>query len=112
MGIINALVKSTTPTTPERFALLTALITVFVLNPVIGLIALLVTAVLAQARENYGILEESGVPLVKPTWFCGSEPNIHKTVLHLADIERFKKFGGIWGVSLLMFFKIFISSNT
>ncbi|ODM91536.1 Cytochrome P450 3A4 [Orchesella cincta] len=26
-----------------------------------------------------------------------SEPNLHKTVMHLADLERYKKFGGIWG---------------
>ncbi|CAL8112174.1 unnamed protein product [Orchesella dallaii] len=50
-----------------------------------------------EARANYGVLEKCGIPVIKPTLFLGSEPNLHNTVLHLADIERFKKYGPIWG---------------
>ncbi|ODM92169.1 Cytochrome P450 3A16 [Orchesella cincta] len=58
------------------------------------LVAVLMTR---EARASYGVLEKSGVPVIEPTLFLGSEPTFHKTVLHLADIERFKKYGPIWG---------------
>ncbi|ODM99094.1 Cytochrome P450 3A4, partial [Orchesella cincta] len=44
--------------------------------------------VIREARVNYGVLEECGIPVVEPTLFLGSEPNLHNTVLHLADIEH------------------------
>lgn len=49
-------------------------------------------------RKNYGILEKCGIPIVKPTLFLGSVPDFHAKVHHLEDIERFKKYGPIWGV--------------
>lgn len=98
--MLATLGKFLAPNNPTGLVVFGTLITLSMVNPFLGVLALLVTAVLAQARENYGVLEACGIPVVKPTLFRGSEPNLHKTVLHLADIERFKKFGGIWGVRI------------
>ncbi|ODM97640.1 Cytochrome P450 3A31, partial [Orchesella cincta] len=61
------------------------------------LVVLLAALIIREGRKKYGVLEQSGIPVIEPTLFLGSEPNIHKTVLHLADIERFNKYGPIWG---------------
>ncbi len=98
MAVLATLTSLLTPNNPTGLVLFGTLIILSVVNPFLGVLALLVTAVLSQARENYGVLEATGIPVVKPTLFCGSEPNLHQTVLHLADLERFKKFGGVWGV--------------
>ncbi|CAL8102557.1 unnamed protein product [Orchesella dallaii] len=82
---------------PKGILLYGSLITLSVFNPFLGILAIAITILISQARENYGILEAGGIPVLEPTWFLGSEPNYHKTILHLADIERCKKFGGIWG---------------
>lgn len=55
--------------------------------------------IILYGRKNYGILEECGIPVVKPTLFLGSVPNFHKKVHQLEDIKRFQKYGPIWGVS-------------
>lgn len=100
MSYTATLSRLLTPNNPTGLMVFGTLITLSVVNPFLGVFALLVSAALVHARENYGTLEACGIPVVKPTLFRGSEPNLHKTVVHLADIERFKKFGGIWGVSL------------
>ncbi|CAL8112347.1 unnamed protein product [Orchesella dallaii] len=61
------------------------------------LIVLAITLVAEEGRINYGVLEQSGIPVVEPTLFLGSEPDYHRRVQHLVDIERFKKYGPIWG---------------
>lgn len=53
-------------------------------------------------RKNYGILEQCGIPIVKPTLFLGSVPDFHAKIHHLEDIKRFKKYGPIWGVSTFL----------
>lgn len=98
MGVLSTLICLVMPKTLTGLMLLGTLITVGVMNPFVGVLVLIVTAVLFQSRENYGVLEATGIPVVTPTLFRGSEPNLHRTVLHLQDIERFRKFGGVWGV--------------
>lgn len=107
MAVLATLTRLLSPNNLTGLVLFGTLITLSVVNPFLGVLALLVTAVLSQARENYGVLEASGIPVVKPTLFCGSEPNLHQTVLHLADIQRFKEFGGVWGVRTSIYFKIY-----
>ncbi|CAL8116989.1 unnamed protein product [Orchesella dallaii] len=97
MELLANLSHLITPNNTKGLILFGSLIILSVFNPFLGLFAIILTILLSQARENYGILEAGGIPVVKPTLLLGSEPKIHKTVLHLADIERFKKFGGIWG---------------
>jgi len=61
------------------------------------LIWLLLTAViklLRSAREKYGSLEIGNIPVVPPTLFLGSEPDLHLQVPFLEDIKRFKIYGG------------------
>ncbi|ODM96046.1 Lithocholate 6-beta-hydroxylase [Orchesella cincta] len=94
LGSIRGLLN---PKNPQGLLLFGTLITLSVFNPFLGIFAMAITIVLAQARENYGVLEACGIPVVKPTLFLGSESNLHKTVVHFADVERYKKFGGIWG---------------
>ena len=63
------------------------------------LILVMCIGIILCGRQNYGTLENCGFPVVTPSLFLGSNPNLHKKVQHLVDIERFKKYGGIWGVS-------------
>ncbi|CAL8112249.1 unnamed protein product [Orchesella dallaii] len=76
-------------------------ILLFKLSSSLGLIYLLAVLVAAviirEGRVNYGSLEECGFPVIEPTLCLGSEPSYHKTVHHLADIERYRKYGPIWG---------------
>ncbi|CAL8116993.1 unnamed protein product [Orchesella dallaii] len=94
MGLLASLTQFLNP---KGLFVLSSVISLSVFNPFLGIFAIALTILISQARENYGILEAGGIPVVKPTLFLGSEPNLHKTVFHLADIERFKQFGGIWG---------------
>ncbi|CAL8080397.1 unnamed protein product [Orchesella dallaii] len=62
-------------------------------------IAVVVAACLIlYARWNYGVLEAAGVPVVKPTFFLGSVPNLHQKVQTDEDIRRFQEYGPIWGL--------------
>ncbi|ODM99095.1 Cytochrome P450 3A4 [Orchesella cincta] len=73
----------------------------FKLSFSLGLLYLLVVViavlVIREGRVNYGVLEECGFPVIEPTLFLGSEPKLHKKILHLEDVKRFKKYGPIWG---------------
>ncbi|CAL8112251.1 unnamed protein product [Orchesella dallaii] len=60
-------------------------------------VVLLAAVIIRAGRVNYGTLENCGFPVIEPTLCLGSEPNYHKTVQHLVDIERYKKYGPIWG---------------
>jgi cytochrome P450 family 3 subfamily A len=62
----------------------------FILASILGL--------LIYARWNYGTLEALNVPVAKRSFFLGSTPDLHKTVQHLEDIRRYKKYGPIYGV--------------
>ncbi|CAG7716207.1 unnamed protein product [Allacma fusca] len=69
-----------------------------ILEILIALILTIVLGVILYGRWNYGILESMGVPVVKPSLFLGSIPDLHKKVIHEQDIEFFKKYGPIYGV--------------
>jgi hypothetical protein len=60
------------------------------------IIALLL--LILYARAKYGKLDGLGIPVIPPTFILGSTPDVHEKVQHLEDIERFKKYGPIWGV--------------
>ena len=63
------------------------------------LIAIVIATVILYARWHYGTLEASGVPVVPPKFILGSDPDMHKIVLHEEDKIRAKKYGRFWGVS-------------
>ena len=62
-------------------------------------LATLILGLILFLRRNYGVLERTGVPVVKPSVFgLGSDPfNIHKTNYINEDMKNFKKYGKIWG---------------
>jgi len=69
---------------------------------IVEIVLCLVTLILGLIlflRRNYGVLERTGVPVVKPSVFgLGSDPfNIHKTNYINEDMKNFKKYGKIWG---------------
>lgn len=68
----------------------------------IGVVLTIAAAVgiclVVYARLNYGVLEAMGIPVLKPTFFMGSVPDLHLKVQTQEDINRFKEFGPIWGV--------------
>ncbi|CAL8117001.1 unnamed protein product [Orchesella dallaii] len=97
MDLLGTLPQLLSPNNPKGLFLFGSLIILTVFNPILGILSMALTILISQARENYGVLEAGGIPVIKPTLFLGSEPNYHKTILQFADIERFKKFGGIWG---------------
>jgi len=63
------------------------------------LILLLGVGLTVYARWNYGILDGLGFPVMKPSFILGSAPNLHTKVQHFEDMERYRKYGPIWGVS-------------
>lgn len=63
------------------------------------LVLVFLTWIILYGRKNYGVLEQCGIPIVKPTLFLGSVPDFHAKIHQLEDIKRFKKYGPIWGVS-------------
>ncbi|CAG7728212.1 unnamed protein product [Allacma fusca] len=69
-----------------------------VLAIAVGSILLTVVGLLIYARWNYGTLEALNIPVVDRSFFLGSTPELHKKVQHLEDIERFNKYGPIYGV--------------
>jgi hypothetical protein len=65
----------------------------------LALLGLLITiSLIIYARWNYGVLEATGVPVIKPTFFLGSVPDLHLQVQTEQDIKRFRHFGLSWGV--------------
>lgn len=66
---------------------------------VLLLVVIACLSFILYGRKNYGILEQCGIPVVKPSLFLGSVPNFHSKVHQIEDIKRFKKYGPIWGVS-------------
>ncbi len=71
MDVLAPLARLLTPNNPTGLVLLGTLVTLSVVNPLLGIFALLVTVVLSQSREHYGVLEAGGISVVKPTLFCG-----------------------------------------
>jgi len=67
---------------------------------VIALIIIFVTSLIVYARWNYGTLEKLGIPVVKTSFILGSTPDLHRKVAHFEDIERFRKYGKIYGVTI------------
>jgi len=62
------------------------------------LVGVIVILIILFLRRNYGVLENSGFPVVPPTLCLGSGPfMMHKTNLSNLDQERFEKYGKIWG---------------
>ncbi|ODM93120.1 Cytochrome P450 3A24, partial [Orchesella cincta] len=59
-----------------------------------GLVAFLVI----YARWHYGTLEKLGIPVETPHFILGSNPNGHKIVYAQKDLERFHKYGAVYGV--------------
>jgi len=74
------------------------MVALFAIGFFLVFLALLVGLVV-YARWNYGLLEASGIPLIKPTFFLGSVPDLHKKIQTEEDIRRFKEFGPNWAVS-------------
>ena len=70
-----------------------------ILYIVFALIAIVIATAILYARWNYGTLEATGVPVVPPKFILGSDPHLHKQVLHEMDMKRAKKYGRWWGVS-------------
>lgn len=70
--------------------------------------ALVGACLIIYARWNYGTLESIGIPVMEPTFFLGSVPDLHLKVQTDEDISRYLKFGTIWGVTDRLY--IFISS--
>jgi hypothetical protein len=66
---------------------------------VIVLFVIFITSLVIYARWNYGTLEAMGIPVIKPFFILGSTPDLHRKVAHFEDIERFKKYGSVYGVS-------------
>lgn len=71
----------------------------FVALIVLVLIFALIFGLIAYARWNYGVLEATGIPVIKPTLFNGSVPDLHLKVQTDEDIKRFQEFGPLWGVN-------------
>lgn len=65
----------------------------------VALLLIVATSLVIYARWNYGTLERLGIPVVKPSFILGSTPDLHLKVAHFEDIERFKKYGKIYGVN-------------
>lgn len=61
---------------------------------IVGLVAFLVIF----ARWHYGSLEKLGIPVAKPHFILGSDPDGHKIVYQERDLERFKQYGPVFGV--------------
>jgi len=59
---------------------------------------LVIGALIIYARWNYGRLEALGIPVVKPNFIFGSTFNVHNELTSSIDIERFRKYGPVWGV--------------
>ncbi|ODM98728.1 Cytochrome P450 3A24, partial [Orchesella cincta] len=59
-----------------------------------GLVAFLVI----YARWHYGSLEKLGIPVETPHFLLGSNPDGHKIVYAHKDLERFHKYGAVYGV--------------
>lgn len=75
------------------------------------LITVLVGLVI-YARWNYGTLEKLGIPMVgKPFLIFGNTIDAYSKVVGTLDIERFNKFGPIYGVrSTLNYFLVLLQS--
>ena len=63
------------------------------------LIVVSVIGLIIYARWHYGKLEQCGIPVVKPHFFLGSNPDGHNKKAHLVDLERSKTYGSVYGVS-------------
>ncbi|CAL8080029.1 unnamed protein product [Orchesella dallaii] len=61
------------------------------------ILLLLIFLVIEYARWNYGILEQLGIPVVRPSFIFGSDPQGYRKVQHLEDYRRFKEFGSFYG---------------
>lgn len=62
-------------------------------------VLIICTSLVIYARKNYGVLEASrSFPVLKPTFFMGSVPDLHLKIQTEEDIRRFQRFGPIWGV--------------
>ncbi|CAL8109398.1 unnamed protein product [Orchesella dallaii] len=59
-----------------------------------GLLAFLIV----YARWHYGSLEKLGIPVETPHFLLGSNPDGHKIVYAHKDLERFHKYGSVYGV--------------
>jgi hypothetical protein len=62
------------------------------------MVVVVVVGVVAYGRQSYGKLEKCGFPVVPPSLFLGSNPDLHKRVQHMLDIQRFQEYGPVWGV--------------
>jgi len=66
---------------------------------VVLLCFLVFIGLILYARWNYGVLEALEIPVIKPTLFMGSVPDLHMKVQTEQDILRFNEYGVNWGVS-------------
>lgn len=64
------------------------------LTSVAGLAAFLIF----YARWHYGTLEKLGIPVAKPHFLLGSDPDGHTFVHVEKDLERYRKYGPVFGV--------------
>ena len=71
----------------------------FIVAGIVSLILVAVAAFVAYARWEYGSLEKMGIPVVKPGWVLGSQPNMHKLILQDEDCRNAQTLGKTWGVS-------------
>ncbi|ODN01203.1 Cytochrome P450 3A5 [Orchesella cincta] len=70
----------------------------FVVGILVGLASVVSICLVLYARWNYGVLEAAGVPVIKPSFFLGSVPNLHQKIQTEEDIKRFQEYGPIWGL--------------
>jgi len=74
-------------------------ILIWTIAVLIGLIFVGVVGLVIYARWYHGTLEQVGIPVIKPHWFLGSNPDAHKRIQPIVDLERAKKYGHVYGVS-------------
>lgn len=72
----------------------------FIVTVLVGII----TAAVVYARWHYGTLEKvKGLPaLIKPAFVGGSDLFLYKKIVHDADTENVKKYGKVYGVSIII----------
>jgi len=58
-----------------------------------------VSCLILYARWNYGVLEKLGIPVEKPHLFLGNTADAYDQSSGLADIEKYKRLGPVYGVS-------------
>ena len=61
-------------------------------------LVLLCLAAIVYIRWHYGTLEKLGIPVVKPHFILGSNPDHDVAFGHEVDYKWFKKYGEVFGV--------------